>query len=323
MSPTPLPPPDVPLVATERVFPGPQTNPMQGRIRWDVVKSLWWFLHLGGTVVAVMAFPGWQGLAVFLALTALTICAGHSTGMHRLLIHQSFVTPEWLKRLLVWLGVLVGMAGPFGMIRAHDMRDWHQRQTLCPPHPSHGAGFWRDGWWQLHCRYDLDHPPTFRIEAEVAEPRFYRWLEATWMWQQVPLAVALWALGGMEWVLWGISVRIFASLTGHWAVGHFAHRGGRQGWRVEGLPVQGYNLPGLGLLTFGENWHGNHHAFPHSARLGVEEGQLDPGFWFIRALERLGLAREVQLPESAPARDGLVRVAAENGGLVHLRTQAP
>ncbi len=68
--------------------------------------------------------------------------------------------------------------------------------------------------------------------------------------RQVPPGVALWALGGMEWLLWGVSVRIFASLTGQWAMGRYAHKRGHQGWRVEGLPVQGYNLPGLGLVTF-------------------------------------------------------------------------
>ena len=47
--------------------------------------------------------------------------ADNLRGLH----HRNDVTP--------------GMAGPFGMIRAHDMRDWHQRQTVCPPHPSHGA----------------------------------------------------------------------------------------------------------------------------------------------------------------------------------------
>jgi fatty-acid desaturase len=109
-------------------------------------------------------------------------------------------------------------------------------------------------------------------------------------------------------VLWGISQRIAVSLTGHWAVGHYAHRKGHQGWRIAGLPVQGYNLPGLGLITFGENWHGNHHAFPHSARLGLEKGQIDPRFWFIRALESCGLVRAVRLPNSAPEREGLIRL---------------
>jgi fatty-acid desaturase len=296
------------LVATDRVLPTDSTDPMQGRIVWDVPKSLWWFAHLGGTLAALIWYPGWQGLGVFMVLTAITICAGHSTGMHRLLIHRSFTAPVWVEYTLVYLGVLVGMAGPFGMIRAHDMRDWHQRQTLCPPHPSHGAGFWRDARWQIHCKYVLDQPPVLRIEKPIASSRFYRFLEATWMAQQLPLAIGLWLLGGMEWLLWGVSVRIIASLTGHWAVGHFAHRSGHQGWRVEGLPVQGYNIRGLGLITFGENWHGNHHAFPHSARLGVEPGQTDPGFWFIRALEWLGLARDIRLPESEAPREGLMRV---------------
>ena len=102
--------------------------------------------------------------------------------------------------------------------------------------------------------------------------------------QQVPVAAALYALGGMAFVLWGVSLRIAVSPTGHWAVGHFAHKTGHQGWRVAGLPVQGCNLPGLGLLTFGENWHGNHHAFPHSARLGLEREQTDLGYTLFAVL---------------------------------------
>jgi fatty-acid desaturase len=298
----------VPLIATDRVIPDPQTNAMDGRIVWDAAKSLWWFTHLCGAIAGMIWFTTPGAVLVFLMTSAVTICAGHSVGMHRLLIHRAFDAPLWLQRLLIWLGTLVGMAGPYGMIRAHDMRDWHQRQTLCPPHPSHAAGFWRDAWWQMHCRYDLAHPPRFQIEPPIAGDPVLQVIERTWMAQQIPLAVLLWAMGGWGWVLWGISLRIVVSLSGHWAVGHYAHRQGHQGWRIDGVPVQGYNLPGLGLLTFGENWHGNHHAFPHSARLGIEEGQLDPGYWFIRALERAGLARAICLPDSAPPREGLMRV---------------
>ncbi len=296
------------LIATDRVIPTAQTSANKGRIVWDATKSLWWFGHFLGATAAIIWFWQWDAILAAAILTGVTICAGHSVGMHRLLIHRAFQAPLWLERLLVWLGTLVGMAGPFGMIRAHDMRDWHQRQTICPPHPSHGAGFWRDAWWQMHCRFDLRHPPQFVIEPLIANDWFFRAVERTWMLQQLPVALVLYAAGGWAWVLWGICVRIILSLTGHWAVGHFAHRTGHQGWRIDGLPVQGYNLPGLGLITFGENWHGNHHAFPHSARLGVEPGQLDPGFWLIRALERLGLAHAINTPESAPAREGLRRV---------------
>ena len=160
----------------------------------------------------------------------------------------------------------------------------------------------------MQCIYSLESPPEFRIETAKANDRFYRFLESTWMAQQLPLALILLALGGWGWVFWGVCVRVAISLTGHWMIGHYAHRTGHQGWRIEGLPVQGYNVPGFGLLTFGESWHGNHHAFPHSAKLGVEHGQSDPGFIFIKALETLGLATDIQLPASQPDHTGLTRV---------------
>jgi len=295
------------LYATERVQPVPSTHAGQGVIRWDAAKSLWLFAMIAGGVAAIALTPSWGGFLAFLITTAITICAGHSVGMHRLLIHRSFQSKKWLEYVLVWLGTLVGMAGPFGMIKAHDMRDWHQRQHNCPPHPSHAAGFWRDAWWQLHCRFDLDHPPRFEIEPEVRTDRVYQWMERFWMEQQAILAVLLFALGGVGFVLWGVCLRVSVSLIGHWMVGHYAHKAGHQGWRIEGLPVQGYNLRGLGLITFGENWHSNHHAFPHSAKLGVENGQMDPGYWFIKLLELLGLAHSVLGPEDRPEREGLIR----------------
>ncbi len=297
-----------PLTVTERVHPDLATSATDGEIKVSVLKTLWLLVNGTGGVIAVVAFPQLDGLLVFLLLTAITICAGHSVGMHRLLIHRSFEVPRLVEYVLVWLGVLVGMAGPIGMIKTHDMRDWHQRQTICPPHPSHGAGFWRDAWWQLCGTFDLRAPPTLVIEPRVSDDAVHRFLERTWMLQQLPVAILLYAMGGWAWVLWGCCLRIFVSLAGHWMVGHHAHRQGTQNWRIEGLPVQGYNLPRLSLITFGENWHGNHHAFPHSAKLGIEPGQSDPGFLFVLCLKKLGLAWNIKLPGSEPQRHGLIRL---------------
>lgn len=297
----------MPLISTDRVIPTPETCDKTGKIVVDPIKTIWIAAMTIGGLVGVVFFASWSAFWVFILLSGITLCAGHSVGMHRLLIHRAFQTPLWVEHGLVYLGTLVGMAGPFGMIRAHDMRDWHQRQPTCPPHPSHEASFARDAFWQLCCTFRLQRPPRFVIEPRLRNDRFYRFLDATWMAQQVPLAVLLYAIGGVGWVLWGICLRVSISLIGHWAVGHFAHRRGHQGWHIDGLQVQGYNLPRLSLLTFGESWHGNHHAFPHSAQMGVEAGQSDPGFVFIRLLEALGLASHVKLPQSQPARDGLTR----------------
>lgn len=285
----------------------PESDARDGRVVWVPSKSIW----TGGlTLVALVFAPltfSWGAFALFLATTAITICAGHSVGMHRLLIHRSFKVPIVIEHGLVYLGVLVGMAGPFGMIYAHDIRDWAQRQTQCHDLHAHRRSFFVDAFWQMHCAVALRHPPRFVIEPRILNDRFYRFLEATWMWQQLPWAVLFYGLGGWGWVVWGIAVRVSVSLTGHWLVGHFAHRRGEQGWAVDGVAVQGYDLPRFGLVTFGESFHGNHHAFPESARLGLERGQVDLGWVFIRVLAALGLARDVKLPENTAPRAGLRR----------------
>jgi stearoyl-CoA desaturase (delta-9 desaturase) len=55
----------------------------------------------------------------------------------------------------------------------------------------------------------------------------------------------------------------------------------------------------VALLVFGEGWHNNHHAFPASARHGLDRGQIDVSWGIIRALERLGLVWNVKVPDAS------------------------
>jgi stearoyl-CoA desaturase (delta-9 desaturase) len=56
----------------------------------------------------------------------------------------------------------------------------------------------------------------------------------------------------------------------------------------------------VAALTFGEGWHNNHHAFPHSARHGFGR-QIDLTWQHIRLMRSLGLARQVRLPQGPVA----------------------
>lgn len=300
-------------ISTDRMICEDGANANLGRVRWSPVKSVWTMSMLFVAVLFGPMTATADAIAVFIVLTFITICCGHSVGMHRLLIHRSFRTPVWLEHVLVYLGTLVGMAGPFGMIYAHDIRDWAQRQSSCHDLFAHKRPFFHDAWWQMHCHLALTHPPRFVIEPQVRNDRFYRFLERTWIVQQLPLALVLFALGGWAWVIWGIAVRVTVSLTGHWLIGHLAHRRGSQIWRVDGVAVQGYNVPYAGLVTFGEAYHGNHHAYPSSARMGLAKGQIDLGWWLICGFKALGLATDVATPATLEPRKGLVRVDGEPG----------
>ena len=281
-------------------------DPERGRIRWAPGKSLW-INSCGLTFVVCAPFASTVGAVImFAALTYATLLLGHSVGMHRKLIHRTWDCPKWLERALVYLGVLVGMAGPFGVIRIHDIRDWAQRAPRCHDFFSHRASFWRDAFWQLNCRFDFDDPPTLTIESETSDDRFLQFLERTWMLQQFPLGITLFAIGGWPWVVWGVFGRVFVSVFGHWTVTYLTHNPGPGRWFVRDAGVQASNLPGYGLITMGECWHNNHHAFPESARIGLLPTELDPGWWVIAWLESRGLAWNVGLPRKHDVQDDLI-----------------
>lgn len=277
-----------------------------GEVRADPVKIAWVGSMIAlGTVGSALTITA-GAVVLFIAFTALTLCLGHSLGMHRRFIHRSYDCPKWLEYLFVHLGVLVGLAGPLGMLKTHDTRDWAQRQTNCHDYFSHKQIWYRDLWWQLFCSIELKDEPRIVIEDAIKEDRVYWWMERTWMLQQVPFAALFYWLGGWSWVFWGICTRTSVSVFGHWLIGYFAHNKGGRSWHVPGAAVQGYNVPWCALLTMGESWHNNHHAFPGSARLGVKKGQWDPGWWVLRLLTRVGLVKNAVTYESLRKRSDLV-----------------
>lgn len=292
---------------------GPDADPMEGTVTWDPARSIW---NGGMLLVALLLGPiyfTWEAFVVFLVLLEISMCTGHSVGFHRRLIHRTFKCPKWLERLLVWTGTPVGMQGPFWVIKSHDFRDWAQRQPDCHPFLKHGHGLLKDGWWNLHCRLKLKNAPGFDPGPRIGDDVFYQFLQRTWMLQQLPVAVVLYVIGGVPWVIWGVCARVAVGVSMHWFVGYICHTHGPQSWLVNNGAVQAHNVPWAAIPSMGESWHNNHHAFPASARHGLYPGQIDLGFKFVQLLERLGLAWDVQTPDKLPARTGITAVAEDAG----------
>lgn len=283
------------------------TSSEEGFVKWSPVKSCWYLGHLLIAVIGGVIYFSWSAFILFVVFTMVTLCLGHSLGMHRRLIHNSYECPKWLEYFFVHLGVLVGMAGPYGMIYQHDLRDWAQRKSNCHNYLRHGENIVKDAWWQLNCDLVLKNSPELILEKDI-DTKIYRFLEKTWMLQQLPWAILFYVIGGMDWVIWGISARIFISVTGHWLVGYFAHNHGDRDWHVEGAAVQGHNLPWVAILSMGESWHNNHHAYPGSARLGIEDNQPDPGWWILGYLQKIGLVWNIKLPQDLPERPELIAI---------------
>ena len=294
-------------------------NVVDGRVVFSPAKTAWLVAMASGAVIGGALTFRPAAIAVFVTVTATVLLLGHSLGSHRKLIHDSYQCPKWLEYTLVWCGVQVGLAGPLGLLRQHELRDYAQRLPTCHDYLRHGRSFWRDAWWQLCCELRLAAPPRTDVEPRIADDRFYRFLERTWMAQQIPPALLLYACGGWAFVFWGTCARVTAGVVGHWLIGHLAHNDGGMHYEVRGAAVQGRNIRFSSLLTMGESWHNNHHAFPGSARLGLFAGEWDPGWWMLLVLHKVGLVWALRLPESLPERAELVACdASGRAGVRHV-----
>ena len=109
---------------------------------------------------------------------------------------------------------------------------------------------------------------------------------------QIPLGLTLYLLGGWSYVLWGIFLRLDVVYQVTWLVNSATHTWGERPFDTDD---NSRNNKWVALLTFGEGWHNNHHAYPSSAKQGIFRGQIDLTWYHIVVLKKLGLARNIRL----------------------------
>lgn len=102
-----------------------------------------------------------------------------------------------------------------------------------------------------------------------------------------PIGLTVWAVQ----MIW---VPLFAAgvING---IGHYI------GYRNADAPDASTNIVPWGILIGGEELHNNHHAWPGSAKLSFQPWEFDIGWFYIRTLEHLRLAK-VKRVSPQPAR---------------------
>ena len=265
------------------------------KLKWDIVLGIA-ILHVG-LVFAVATFT-WKAFWVFVLLQWLTGSIGVTLGYHRLLTHRSFKAPKWLEYLLSLCGALALHGGPIKWIATHRVHHAFSDRPQDPHSPKRGF-WWAHMLWLFAYDDVLDHPTSYwRYAPEFANDRVHQFLNKTHALQTFLLGGLLYALGGWSFVIWGVFVRTVFVYHSTWLVNSAAHIWGYQTFQTnEGSRNNWW----VALLTYGEGWHNNHHAYPTSAAHGLRWWEVDLTYLTIRLLAILGLAQDVRLPQGKPA----------------------
>jgi stearoyl-CoA desaturase (delta-9 desaturase) len=254
-----------------------------------------------GFVAALALLPKYSigplELGLLLGMYALSIL-GISVGFHRHLAHRAFQAHWPTRAALIILGSMA-VQGPIltwaAVHRRHHQYSDHEGDPHSPYLYSEGRGIrglWRGFWHSDWGRYV---PDLLRDKLVFRLSRFY------FIWIVLGLLIPA-AVGGLvtrSWVgalngfLWGGLVRIFLVHHVSWTIGSVCHIYGSRPFETKDYST---NNAWLSLLTVGDSWHNNHHAFPSSAWHGLKWWQLDVAGLVIGGLELAGLAWNVEKP---------------------------
>lgn len=103
----------------------------------------------------------------------------------------------------------------------------------------------------------------------------------------IMLLINLWLFGGIGFILWGIQM-IWIPF---WAAGVINGLAHWWGYRNGETKDRSRNLVPIGIVVGGEELHNNHHLDPASAKLSLRPWEFDIGWFYIRTLDLIGLAK--------------------------------
>jgi stearoyl-CoA desaturase (delta-9 desaturase) len=289
------------VAARELVHMGKAATLPEG-INWLTLVTILLF-HAGA--LAAFFFFSWQRLAVLAVLHVLAINVGIGMCYHRLLTHRGYQTPKWVEYLMSICATLSLEGGPIFWVSTHRVHHQLSDQEGDPHTPREG-GWWAHAGWllfgkALHAQTNV----LSRYVPDLSKDRFHVWL-SKYHWVPVTASGVLLLAGGWIWggwvngvalVLWGVLLRVTLGLHATWLVNSATHLWGSRRFETRD---DSRNSWWVALLSGGEGWHNNHHAHPVSARHGLKWYEIDPNFYGIWLLSKIGLAKKIRIAKYDP-----------------------
>lgn len=258
-------------------------------INWTTASFMIIF-HIGA--VAALFMFSWKALVVSLLLWWVSGSLGIGMGFHRLLTHRGYKTPKAVEYFLTFCGTLGLEGGAINWVVTHRIHHAHTDATGDPHTPRDGRWWAHMGWILRGTAQQHEASVMQRYAPDLTKDPVHVWLNRLYFVPLILLGVALLALGGWSVLMWGIFLRVTVGLHATWLVNSATHLWGTRRFATHDDSTNSW---WVALLSFGEGWHNNHHAYPRAAKHGLTWYEIDINWYGISALKLLGLAKGIRL----------------------------
>ncbi len=220
-----------------------------------------------------------------------------TAGYHRYFSHRAFRTSRVGQFVLAALAQSSAQRGILWWAAKHRHHHKHSDSELDVHSPGQ-RGFWyaHVGWIFVPRQTETDYS---------AVPDLTRFPELVWLDRHpyVPatlLGVGTWLLAGWPGLVVGFFWSTVLLYHGSFSINSLAHVYGKQRY-VTGDDSR--NNWWLALITLGEGWHNNHHAYMASTRQGFRWWEFDPTYYALKLLSWARIVWDLNEPPRALVRN--------------------
>jgi len=222
--------------------------------------------------------PVWWWIAFIPGYLCIFII-GISAGYHRYLAHKSFPTNRFVKRLILFFGILSGQGSPLTWVAIH--RGYHHRHADTDKDlhsPIHGFLSSYITWMFRIKRLSYSSVKDLRKDQDIifAHNHFVKIFLLTNL-LIICISVNLWLYLFIlpAWVA-------FQTISITTSFNHIEFLG------YKNYPTSDRSINCIWLWPFilGDAWHNNHHGNPKTSNMKIRWWELDPTFWIIKIIQK-------------------------------------
>jgi stearoyl-CoA desaturase (Delta-9 desaturase) len=217
-------------------------------------------------------------------------------GYHRYFAHRAFRTSRVFQFMLAFVAQTSAQRGILWWAANHRRHHKHSDTELDVHSPvQRGFLYSHVGWIFVPRNNDTD----YAMVRDMARYKELLWLNRQPYLPAALLALATWLIAGLPGLVVGFCWSTVVLWHATFSINSLAHVVGRRRY-VTGDESRNNWL--LALLTMGEGWHNNHHAYQVSVRQGFRWWEFDPTYYALRVLSWLGIVWDLHVPPKAVVR---------------------